>query len=132
MLITFMWCTHSCNQTSRQIATLININFSLVKRKEIQSSRPMDLSAPTSKVHQNLTDFKIHKSGKSFDNIHKLNQQVSTLSKNLKVLPIENSLTFSHRGFQSTKVFKKIISCQCQLMKQNTYDFSNMVRKSQW
>ena len=38
MLITFMWCTHSCNQTSRQIATLININFSLVKRKEITHS----------------------------------------------------------------------------------------------
>lgn len=33
-----------------------------IREKEIQSSRPMDLSAPTSKVHQNLTDFKIHKS----------------------------------------------------------------------
>ena len=68
MLITFMWCTHSCNQTSRQIATLININFSLVKRKEIQSSRPMDLSAPTlTKVQRNL-DYHKSKSGKTMHN----------------------------------------------------------------
>ena len=62
----------------------------------------MDLSAPTSKVHQNLTDFKIYKSGKSFDNIHKLNQQISTFSKNFKFLPRENALTSSHQEFQST------------------------------
>ena len=68
----------------------------------------MDLSAPTSKVHQNLTDFKIHKSGKSFDNIHKLNQQVSIFSKNFKFLPGENTLTFSLQRFQSTKLSTKL------------------------